>query len=119
METVISIFLVSMLMILLLNLYPGSVLAVRQAEQIQRADRLAQSLLADGLARPFGSLVVGTVEPMSAVVASGISFNRQLEVVAVDGDVNLIKGLRATVSWDDRGRQRRVVHEVWVPKIPR
>lgn len=114
----ISIFLISMLMILLLNLYPGSVLAVRRAEQIQRADRIAQSILSDGLARPFGSLVIGQVEDMSPVVQAGVTFGRRLEVVAVDGDPNLIKGLRATVSWDE-GLQRKVVHEVWMPKIPR
>ncbi len=117
----VSVFLVSMLTILILNLYPSSVMATRQAEQAQRADRIAQSVLSQAMSRPFASLALGLNETFPDETRGGIVYRSTLEVLPLPAgsDPELARALKVTVNWEDRGKQRQVVHEVWVPKIPR
>lgn len=121
-ETVISVFILSMLTILLFNLYPGSVLAARQAEQKQRADRLAQSHLSEVMNRPFSSLPVGYQEHLLPdQTLSGITYVATLNVDALPNgeDPAVARALRVKVEWQERSKNREVTHEIWIAKIPR
>ncbi len=119
-ETVVAIFLLSLLTVVLLNLYPSSVLAVRRAEQIQTADSLAQSVLSQAASRPFSSLLVGANEALPETEVGGQTYQATLSIRAVAGaDVETLKALQVTVRWSERNKSREVSHEIWVPRIQR
>lgn len=118
MEIIVSMFVLGMVMIALFNLYPTSVLAVRRAEQQILANSVARSIVDRSLAGPYSALEVDTTTDLPAEVREGTTFTPTVAVFDVPGqDVNLIKRLRVTVTWEERGVQKEVVHEVLVTSL--
>ena len=120
-ETVVAAFLFMLVVILVLNLFPSSLLALTQAELKARAARLAQSRLNEVRLRPFESLQVqGPREELLGEEYQGARLRAFLDVRRdPDSDPDRLKVLRVTVQWDERGRKRESVREVWVTRVRR
>ncbi len=118
-EVIFSGVLALLLCLAILSAFPTSLWAVSQSENLIQADQLAQSALDEVQARPFAELTPGPVE-LAPVRIAGLDFTRRLEVFEVPGSrADLIKGLRMTIYWEERGRPREAVHELWVSGLPR
>ncbi|MBI3929335.1 MAG: hypothetical protein HY319_27560 [Armatimonadetes bacterium] len=119
-ETIMALALLALVVMLLANLYPTSVLGARQAEDRVEADLLAQSLLSEQMSRPFDELVVGTATDLDPVSSRGTHYQNRLEVFQAGGrGTDYLKGLRITVRWTHGEQEREVVHEVWLADLPR
>lgn len=117
-ETVLSIFLLSLVVILLVNLYPTSMLTVRQGENRFQAEQIAASELARLQSESFDDLVVGSAQDLDPVFHESLRFDRRVEVFEVppNSDEHL-KGVRVTVSWKERNEVRQVSQELYVVDI--
>lgn len=120
-ETILALFLLALMVLMLANLFPSSVLTARRGETRVEADLLAESILAEQMTRPFDELVLGPPTDLSPVAGEGgMTFLPTLEIFQVDTrDVTYLKGLRVTVRWQRQEHKREVVHEVWVPNLKR
>ncbi|MBI3925991.1 MAG: prepilin-type N-terminal cleavage/methylation domain-containing protein [Armatimonadetes bacterium] len=119
-ETVVAGSLLALVMLLLFNLFPSSMLALRQGEQQIQADAVAQSALDQVRSEGYGKLQPGEVRRLQPVRRGSLVYTPTLEVFQVaDADPNLLKGLRTTVSWQERGESRQVVHEIWIHGLAR
>lgn len=116
-ETIFSVFLVGLAILFILELFPGSLLAERRASQRAQAGNLAQSLVHELLAVPFAQLEVG-VEQLEPVVAAQLEFRatREVFVVGSAAPENAL-GIRAVVTWTERGRDFSVMREQVVARI--
>lgn len=113
-EVIFSSVLALLLCLAVLSAFPTSLWAVTQSENIIQADQLAQSTLDQAQARPFSQLTPGAEPPLQVMVGAQV-FERTLEVFQVpDSRPELLKGLRVTVSWEERGGRRQAVHELWI-----
>lgn len=113
-ETVFAIALVGFILILVVNLVPSSVLAVRRGEEQLQAENLARSVLEEARAAPFSALAVGTSTPPSP----DPNFTLSREVFAVpNASVDRTLGVRVTVGWSRSGRPQQIVREVWVSSV--
>ena len=118
-EVIVSLTLIAALVVLVFNLFPGSLLSTARSEQTIQADLMAQSALERKAAEAFSQLVIGEVEDLPEVVRNGVHYHGTLEVVSAPASPDYLKGLRATVTWESRGVQRQVVHESWVSSVRR
>lgn len=116
-ETVVATFLFTLVVVLVMNLFPSSLFSLQQAELKQRAERLAQSRLNEQRARKFSSLVLNSSTPLTAEDWEGHKLKPVLEVLPHAGTD--LKILRVTVTWEERNQIRKVSREVWVTDVPR
>jgi prepilin-type N-terminal cleavage/methylation domain-containing protein len=113
-ESILALSLLSVLLIVLLNLFPSSMRAVRQAEERQAAHALASSLLEQQAALPFASLTPGPPRDLPPQTIDKVRFESTLEVFRVpDSEEKFLRGLRVVVLWGDQ----RVQQEVWVTSV--
>lgn len=120
-ETTFSLFLLGVLFVLLANLFPSSVAAARQNEDRYQAELLAESLLAEHMARDFSSLTLTPPSPLPTVqTESGLEYHPTLEVFQVGArSTDLVRGLRVRIQWQVQEVNRETVHEVWVSNFRR
>ena len=116
-EVIISLGIFLLVVILVFNLYPGSLLGLRKGEQRREANRLAQNLLDRTRARAFADLVPDSSEVYRQDL--DVAYEALLEVRRVSGSPpERLKCVRVTVSWNESDSQRRqVMHEVWVSSV--
>jgi prepilin-type N-terminal cleavage/methylation domain-containing protein len=118
-EVIVSLLILSLVLILVLNLFPSSMAAARQGEQIVCADTIASSILDECAGKPYSQLVVG-VTYLEERKFDNVVYRPRIEVLEFVGyDPDNLKGLRATVEWDVRGQTRESVHELWVANVRR
>jgi len=114
-ETLISIFLVALLILVVFNLFPTTVLANRQGSERLQAVTVAQSGLAEARTRRFDLLTVGTSEVLPSKVNRGITYDSELKVLSPDkGDSDRLKVLEVTVTWTSRNVKRSISEKLWV-----
>lgn len=119
-ETIVALFLAALLVVLLTNLFPGAVAAMRQSEIKTHALQVCQSILAQEQTRPFSELVAGTSEARPAVKRALHSLKPRVEVFPVPGhDPELLLGVRVTVLWETRNRTRELSQQIWRVKVKR
>ena len=117
-ETIFSLFIVSLIVILVSSLYPGSMLSVKRSEHRLVASNLAQSTLEEYLQRPFDELDEGDhlLPPHSE---AGVDFERTLTVLRdSEVDFDLLRGYRVTVNWEFRVQQK-LTREQWRARVSR
>jgi hypothetical protein len=113
-EVIFSGVLALVLCLAVLSAFPTSLWAVTQSENLILADGLAQSALDKAQARPFAELELGVETPEQIPIGAQV-FERRLEIFEVpEARPELLKGLRVTVSWEERGGSRQAVHELWI-----
>lgn len=140
-ETIFAASILSLVMMVLFNLYPSSLLAVRRAEHRLEATTLAQSILETKRAEPFSVLAAKTPDlyytrqndddlkklaPGSdangIVKEDGVTLVPSFKVFHVSGtDPSRMLGLQAVVEWDENQntqpnlrRHQKIVHELWI-----
>ena len=118
METVISLFLVSMVLVLVLNLFPSALAASHRAEQGLQADLLAQTLLNEQQSLAFDRLVIGPPVPLPDQSSDGVTYHRSLEIFKVpSSNESFLKGIRATIWWTSQHGDHRLIQEVWMSRV--
>lgn len=121
-ELILSFFLLLLTVLLIFQLYPTAVSSVRISGQRSQANALAASVLAEYLDRPFSQLTLGLAPPRAAVPGRGTSFQPSVEILPVNQPgvrPERIRAIRVTVTWTDRGTERRVVREQWRTDVRR
>jgi Tfp pilus assembly protein PilV len=114
-ETLISIFLLSLLIIVVFNMFPTTVLANRQGSERLQAVTVAQTALAEARSRPFSELSIGTTEPLPENSLRGTKYLSQLKILAPDeGDSDRLKVLEVTVTWQARNIKRSISERLWI-----
>lgn len=119
-ETIIALSVMSLITLLVANLFPAMGFTIKRSEDRLQADNIAISILNLESSRRFEDLRPGPPILLPEQVHDNTRFASQLEIFqAPDTDVTNVIGLRATVSWEERSGPQSVVHEVWVPAIAR
>lgn len=121
-ETLLSLFLLLLVLLLVFNLYPAAMSSTRLSGQRLQADALADSLLEEQCAVPFGQLVVGPPRSLDPVPGRGTVFHPTLEVFQVNEpgtDPDRIRGLRVMVEWNEDGVRRRLLRQTWRTDVRR
>lgn len=109
-----------MVVLLLANLFPTSVIALRAAESRNRATLIADGILTKQMALPYSDLIPGPPVTLPEVKDSGTTYTPTLEVFTISGrNPDYLKGLRVVVAWTDREKNQEVRQEVWVPNARR
>ena len=116
-ELIVCLSVVLLLVIFVLNLFPGSLLALRQSEARLEAQRQAELVLDRARLARFDTYAVGTTQTLAPRALNGNQFVPTLEARALAGyDSNQVKELRASVSWDDHGTIRYFSVGAWVSR---
>ncbi|MEW6281480.1 MAG: hypothetical protein AB1758_22915 [Candidatus Eremiobacterota bacterium] len=115
-ESILAVFLLSLIVVLIFNLYPASIASLRVSGQKLQADSVAGSILEDYMARSFTQLVVGPPQALPPVPGKGVTFQPEVEIFEVtqpaDVDRTRIRGIRVTVRWSQNSRNHSVVREI-------
>lgn len=121
METVFASGLLAGVVFMLFNLYPASALAVRRSQDRLQADQLAQTYIALYQAEPFSHLDTLQAQsprtlPEVSVTGTNTRFTPMLEVLYApgDGDRNLLRTLRVTISWNWVRGAQSVTQEIYL-----
>jgi hypothetical protein len=114
---VITVTLFGLVIMLLFNLYPGSISALKHAECLFESSNLAQSLLANMKEGPFAGFDTPPA-PGDSLGAHGTIYHCIYAPLPLTGvDTNYLKGVRVTVGWEERNRSYSVTKELIVSKI--
>lgn len=118
-EVIVALTLLAVVINLLFNLFPTSILGLRQAEHQIAADSLARSLIETQRAQPFSQMVPLPPTDMDPVPGpGGVVFQPTLEILDVGTSGNT-REVRVVVSWQVQNKSREVTHAVYVSKIRR
>lgn len=117
-ETILSAFVISLVLMALFNIFPSSAMAVKRAEMQLIADSMAERHLEQYRAAPFDSLVVGPAPAVPVEPVRGTDFATTIEVVNVPpSDPDVLKGVRVTVAWTHSGKSHTTTHEAWLVSV--
>jgi Tfp pilus assembly protein PilV len=120
MEVIFSLTLLGLVTVLVMNLFPSSMVTVKKAEYRMQANTLAETVLAEQAARPYDELVVGAPPDIAAQIVEGVDYLVTTEVRAVpDRLPEYVKSVHVTVSWTVRNIDQRLERELWVPAVER
>ncbi len=114
-ESVLSLFLVLLVVVLIFQLYPLALASLRGSAQRVQANAWADSLLAEYSARPFSQLQGPQPQP-SPLPCRGAILHANVEVGPVSdtqADPDRTRSLRVTIAWEDRGVRHELVREQW------
>lgn len=115
-ESVLAIFLLALTVVLVLNLYTRSMATLRVSAQKIQADALAQSILEDYMAVRFADLKVAPPLVLPKVPGKGTEFEPTVEILDMTYptgvDPTMIKRIKVTIRWQDRGMERVLVREL-------
>ena len=116
-ESVISLALLITVVLLLLNLLPGSLVATRATECELQAHSVADSALEEARAAGFSHLTPGLTSLPDRSLG-GTVFHCQLRVFLPTGvNPQFVRGIRAEVWWDFSGRRRELVRQTMVSNV--
>jgi hypothetical protein len=113
-EAILCFAILTLVIILIFNLYPTSVASVRVSGQRLQATALADSILDEQMERPFGQLVPAAPVTLPPVAARGAELQPSLEIYPVTEpgvDPKLLVGIRVRVVWTDHGVRREILRE--------
>lgn len=116
-ETIFSCCVFGFTLMILFNLLPSSMLAVRQAEERLQAENLARSAVEQSRAQAFATLVPGPVYLLDQTLGP-VVYHSRLDISALTGaDPKHLLVLRATVNWESRGKSTRLIRESWLSSV--
>lgn len=102
-EVIFAFTLLGLILMVLFNLFPASVMSVKHAELRIKAIAIAQSILDNKRAAAFSSFALGAESVDDSSFDSGNEFETTLECYNVDlTDSNNLKRMRATVVWSEK-----------------
>ena len=116
-EVIIACAIFFLVSLFVLNLLPTSQWAVAKAEYRLTAENLAYSKLEELRSGSFEDLTEG-LHPLGSERHSGVDFTTQFEVSRITGaDFDLVREVRVTVFWEDRGETRVVIAQSYINRI--
>lgn len=116
-ETIFAFFLMTLVILAVINLFPSSLMANRRSELSLQANALADQALEKARASGFMSLTQG-VRPAEVVKVDSVSYTRIFQVSPVPGqDFNSLRSLKVRVRWTVAGHPQELVREVWVCNV--
>ncbi len=116
-EIVISLFLLSAVVIMVLNLYPSTLLGMHHNRNRTQAELQASSALAQVRQSTFDDMPIGLDKILSKTKVEGVEYTTRLQVLkATRGDPDRLRVIRITTSWDDK---HQVTRELWIPRASR
>ncbi|MEW6282036.1 MAG: hypothetical protein AB1758_25755 [Candidatus Eremiobacterota bacterium] len=115
-ETIVAIGMISLVLMAVFTLCPSATLVGHRTETDVQAHELAGSMLEKKRAVPYADLTLGS-ETVQGIKVGRLTFDSTLEVRA--GPTPNTRELRATVSWEFRGRPYQVVRSTLVADGPR
>ena len=114
MEIVVSLAILGLVIALVLNVFPSSVMASYSASEQMEAENLAQSFIEETRATGFSSLTVGT----SILISPSPRFQVQREIFVPTGaDADQTIGVRVTITWESKKKQRELIREIWLSSV--
>lgn len=114
METVVAISLLGLIIIFVVNIFPGSVLAARSGNERIEAENLAESILEQTRASAFNSLTLGTTN----VPSPDPKFTVTQEIfVPTNADADQTLGVRIIVQWESKSQTKSIQREVWLSSV--
>jgi prepilin-type N-terminal cleavage/methylation domain-containing protein len=100
-EMIVALSLAGLVLLFVLDLFPGSLIGLRHSEARTSAAALAQGALETAQAQSYDQLAVGSSTPLPGRTMNGLDYTLTLEVFAVPGnDPQRLKGLREGVAGD-------------------
>jgi len=126
-ETIYASILFAFITLFILNIYPGSMVAIHRADTQIVADNFAQTILEDLRSRSFANLDVNN-EPYYVQLIYGnteytpvVDLMYHQDYTAANADVRegFLKVARVTVRWKFQHRDREVVHVMYLHNITR
>ena len=114
MEIVVSLAILGLVVGLVINVFPSSIVASHSASRQIEAESLAQSFIEETRASGFSSLTVGTV----ALPSPSPAFQISREIFVPSGaDADQTLGLRISVTWEGKKKQNTLVREIWLSSV--
>jgi type II secretory pathway pseudopilin PulG len=111
-ELVVSFSLLAMIITVVLELLPGSLISLHHSQSRFAAANVAQNQVNYICSRSFGSNSVGTSRDLTDEVLDKMTYHVHLDVLAVAGqDPATIRLVRITVSWYEKNQTLQVVRE--------
>ena len=121
-ETIFASVLFAFVILFVLNLYPGSMVAIRRGETQIVADNFAQSILEDLRSRSFAN-VSTTSPPAYAKLVYGNTEYNPVVTVAYHPDSTVpqefLKIATVNVSWQFQSRTNQVVQIMYLHNVTR
>ncbi|MBM3461533.1 MAG: hypothetical protein FJX76_05480 [Armatimonadetes bacterium] len=113
-EIIMSFLFVSMIFVMLVNLYPMSYITTRRGEYQMVADTLAQNVLEKSRGGPYEALVPGPEQTLEPIKRGEVVFTPTRQVAAVTGlDTDYCKEIVVKVTWEEKiSGRREVVHRI-------
>jgi type II secretory pathway pseudopilin PulG len=117
-EVLLSFTLTSIMLVLVMNIFPTAMVSVHRAEHRQHAGGLADSVLERKANLGFHRLAVGSTEELPVSELDGVHYHTVFSVEAVPGrNKDFLRMLRVVVKWKYRGRDMEVTRELWVHRL--
>ncbi|ODT57490.1 hypothetical protein ABS71_19830 [bacterium SCN 62-11] len=120
METILATFVVSMVILAILQMLPSSALATKKAECKIQACSLAVSALDAQLARGFTAVAhqQGLDLELPDVSSGGVVYHLTVRVLDTPQPrPTLVKVVRCTVEWNFGGQDFSTTQEAWLSKV--
>lgn len=118
-EVIFSLFLLTILVVLVMNLLPASMLGVRQSQQKLQAEEIAQSTLDAQMVRPFPELTLGT-QALQSVKLDNRVYELNMTVANHETEPSdRLRKIIITVSWNHRGHRKELKREMWRADVER
>lgn len=114
MEIVVSLAILGLIVGLVLNIFPGSIIATRSAGEQIDAENLAQSFIEESRSVAFSSLSPGTTNMASPDPRFQVE---RVIFVPPGADADQTLGVRVTVRWESKNKQRELVREMWLSSV--
>jgi prepilin-type N-terminal cleavage/methylation domain-containing protein len=114
-ETVFSLSLIALVIMMVFNLFPSSSMAVHRSKQELHAASLAQARLEELRSQPFPQLLPGA-SPLPVVELDGVKYARRQEIARKN---DRLTDLKVTVTWTDGRRDHTLTQEAYVARLPR
>ena len=120
-ETLYSCVLLSLVTLFVLNLYPGSFVAIKRGESTLQAEMFSQTILEDLKSRSFGNLQIGAPPAYLSQTYGGIEYDPTVQLQAYDSisNTSLLMAAVVTVSWTYKGSLHNVTHEMLLANVTR
>lgn len=121
-ETIFASVLFAFVILFVLNLYPGSMVAIHRGETQIIADNFAQSILEDLRSRSFANVSVTTPPAYQKKLYANTEFEPTVALSYHPDDPNLeayLKIARVTVRWKFQRRDNEVVHTMYLHNLTR
>jgi hypothetical protein len=118
-ELIISAWILGLLIVFMFTIYPAASLAVRGVEHRLEASDAAQSILEKKRLAPFATIDVPPAQ-RTFTGRDGTLYKIDYRTFIPSGaDAARLRAIRARITWEEKGRERALEHELWVYHIPK